>query len=101
MKQIVLEDGSPTLNEVKLEEYKRICWNYDIWPGQKICSNGTVKFYNQNYRTNYVNDFKPANDFVNDSLQFDSSPLKVLQLDTTVKLGNVTKLLWFSVALEI
>ena len=39
------------------------------------------------------NNFEYATDFINHSLPlFDSSPLKVLQPDRTVKLGNLTKL---------
>ena len=39
------------------------------------------------------NNFEYASDFINQSLPlFDSSPLKVLQPNRTVKLGNLTKL---------
>ena len=89
------------LLEVTLEEYKLICQNYDILPGQRICRNCTAKSFNQTEpeekevkfleQSMQVDDrsFACASGFVNLSLQlFDCSPLKALKPDKTVKLGK-------------
>lgn len=71
-----------------------------------ICKNCTAKLFNQTVQDEEVviaekemsvNDFESATDSINQSFQlFDSSPLKAVQPDRTLKLGNITKLILYS-----
>lgn len=83
------------------EKSKLICWNYDILPGKKICINCTAhltKLFNQTEpeekEVKVLEESMKADDrffevidFVNQSIKlFDSSPLKAIKPNRTVKL---------------